>query len=102
MNKVKRTTFKDRICAAFSAFKRGKVTVNALQVGIEFKHCRDCDRGDCEVCYFKRELTTILEQPSCNDCLHNSNCSCGCCPPPGGQVRINCPLWKPINGGIKK
>ncbi len=41
----------------------------------------------------------VLSLPNCNDCGHNLHNSCGHCPRPGEQVRINCPLWKTQEGG---
>lgn len=42
MNEVKRTTFKDRLCAAFLAFKSGE-PVGAIHFGVEIKRCDKCE-----------------------------------------------------------
>ena len=93
MNKIERTTFKDRICAAVRAFK-GK-PAEALHFGIDVKNCDECGRGDCEESYIRREFETLVTQHNCNDCSQNRHSSCRFCPAPGERVRINCPLWEP-------
>ena len=97
MNKVKKTTFWDRLKNAAKAF-RGK-PLSSITLGLEVKRCDECDRSYCDQCAYKSKFYHWMSLPSCNDCLHNSHSSCGVCPLPGEDVRINCPLWEPKKGG---
>lgn len=93
MAKRKKTPFWARVRNAARVLRGRPATY--IPLGIEFKRCATCDRGDCENCYYKRKFERWVNLPQCNDCLHNQYSSCGYCPAPGEDVRINCPLWKP-------
>lgn len=53
----------------------------------------------CDICAQKRGFEYWMNKPNCNDCAHSAHSSCGFCPKPGEDVRINCPLWKPKKEG---
>ena len=86
-------SLRKRIKAAVRAFK-GKPT-DCIHLGVEVKRCDECGRGDCEDCVYKRKFEYWLHLPHCNDCQHNGRNTCGHCPKPGEDVRINCPLYAP-------
>jgi hypothetical protein len=94
MNKVKQTTLLDRIRAAVESFKDGKPK-HSIHLGIRVIRCDECERGDCEVCAYKREFEALMELPDCNDCGGNRPNGCKCVPQPGNFTRINCPEWYP-------
>lgn len=41
----------------------------------------------------------IMKLPDCNEC---GNRQCGYAPKPGTHVRINCPHFRPLDGGNKE
>lgn len=68
-----------------------------LTIGIKYKLCNKCSRGDCSQCYYKDEFERLMGLPNCNDCgrlRHDPRCEF--VPKIGEGVRINCPLWEPI------
>lgn len=99
MNKIKKITIWGRIRDAAHAL-RGK-PAHGITLGVEVKRCDQCDRGDCGQCFYKRKFEHWMGLPNCNDCLHNPHSSCGVCPAPGEDMRINCPLWEPKKGGVR-
>ena len=86
MNKVKKTTLKDRIRDAVRAFQ-GKPK-DTIDLGVRVNRCDECA--------YKREFEALMELPNCNTCEGNRpNNGCKCVPMPGEFARINCPEWRP-------
>lgn len=69
--------------------------ITGLLAELETTRAHLYDRGACEMCCLKRYFEYRMNLPDCNDCLHSAHNSCGFCPKPGEDVRINCPLWEP-------
>lgn len=53
-------------------------------------------RHDCESCGLQEHLTRLHNMPDCNDC--GAGGACQYRPRPGETVRINCPLWRAVEG----
>lgn len=51
-------------------------------------------RAGCEICGHKMHANAIDKLPNCNEC--GAAESCEYVPPAGEIVRINCPLWRPM------
>ena len=54
-------------------------------------------RRICENCGEKCLAEQVMELPSCNDC---GDKDCEYKPRPGQHARINCPLWRPMEGEL--
>lgn len=72
---------------------RHKKTASTLRrYGVEVKRCNDCERGDCETCPYKEQLTALLMSPCCNGCADSKTCPFR--PEWGKPIRLNCILWR--------
>lgn len=91
---MKRKEIGRRIHAWLTKQYKGQPDLDEVEVGVQFKPCDKCDRGDCTACAYKQEFEKLMALPNCNDCAHNPHSSCGVCPNPGDFVRVNCPLWR--------
>lgn len=49
----------------------------------------------CESCGYKLHSDQVASLPNCNDCGEKG---CQLKPAPGYHVRVNCPLWKAMEG----
>lgn len=67
----------------------------SIKMGLIVKRCDECDRSYCGSCVYKQRFEHWMLLRNCHDCLHNRYSSCGVCPAPGEDIRINCPLWEP-------
>lgn len=70
--------------------------IDKLSFGVELKRCDECNRGDCDQCYYKDEYERLMRLPNCNDCgrlIRRPHCEFS--PKIGEGDRINCPLWVP-------
>ena len=78
--------------------------IDKLSIGVTFKRCDECSRGDCDKCYYKDELARLLSLPNCTDCglLIRRPERCEFIPKIGEGVRINCPLWVPREAAENK
>lgn len=90
MNKMTKRSIRDRIRDIIRA-AQGKPK-DHITVGLELKHCKDCERGDCNTCGIKCYFELVSVLPDCNTC---GNKDCPYRPRIGQQVRIHCPFWRP-------
>lgn len=94
MNKVKKTTLKNRIRDAVRAFQ-GKPK-DTIDLGVRVNRCDECERNnDCGTCVYKHKFLELMELPNCSDCALNKTNGCSARPNYGEHARINCPLHIP-------
>lgn len=55
-------------------------------------------RQGCETCDYKRHSDQVGALNNCNDCGNLAGCDY--VPITGEYVRINCPLWRPMEGEV--